>query len=115
VQGLYTFGQPRVGDREFSKFLKMGLSGRVIRFINKNDIVPQVPPPGILLKYWHRERKARFLGQGHLILDVSWWLRARSMVKGSVQKVAKLGLDSLTDHSKDRYVELTRTQTSRQE
>jgi len=112
VQGLYTFGQPRVGDREFTKFLKLALLGRVIRFINNNDIVPQVPSPGILLKYWHGEREARFDPDGNLILDISWWMRTRSQLKGAMKDVRKLGIDAFADHSMDRYVGLMRKQTS---
>jgi triacylglycerol lipase len=112
VQGLYTFGQPRVGDRIFTKFLRLAMPGRVIRFINNKDIVPQVPPPGIFLKYWHGDREARFLPEGTLIQDVSWWLRTQSLLKGSMKDVRKLGVDSFIDHSMDRYVELTRRQAS---
>lgn len=111
VQGLYTFGQPRVGDREFIKFLRLAMPGRIVRFINNKDIVPQVPAPGILLKYWHGDREARFAPEGDLILELSWWLRMRSKLKGSAKDIRILGLDSLTDHSMDRYVELTRRQT----
>jgi hypothetical protein len=35
----------------------------------------------------------------------------RSKLKGSAKDIRILGLDSLTDHSMDRYVELTRRQT----
>ena len=112
VQGLYTFGQPRVGDRKFTKFLMLAMPERLVRFINNNDIVPQVPPPGIFLKYWHGDREARFAPEENLTLDVPWWIRARSLVKGSLTDVHKLGLDSFTDHSMDRYVALTRRQAS---
>jgi len=112
VQGLYTFGQPRVGDREFIRFLRLAMPGRVVRFVNNKDIVPQVPAPGILLKYWHGDREARYAPEGKLILDLSWWLRMRSQLKGSAKDVTKLGLDCLTDHSMDRYVELARRLTT---
>jgi triacylglycerol lipase len=41
VQGLYTFGSPRVGNRDFGKGLQS-----TYRFVNNNDIVTMVPPPG---------------------------------------------------------------------
>ncbi len=110
IQGLYTFGQPRVGDRDFAKSMNRALAGRMIRFVNNNDIVPQVPPPGLFLKYWHGEREVRFAPDGKLILDVSWWTRTRSLVQGSVQDIGKLGIDSLQDHIMDRYVALARHQ-----
>jgi triacylglycerol lipase len=43
VQGVYTFGQPRVGDEQFAKTVDQKLGGRVFRFIAHRDIVPRVP------------------------------------------------------------------------
>jgi hypothetical protein len=63
-----------------------------------------------LLTYWHGEREARFAPEGDLILDLSWWLRTRSLLKGSAKDVQKLSIESLTDHSMDRYIELARKQ-----
>ena len=40
VQGLYTFGSPRVGDRDFEKEYKVN----TYRFVNNSDIVTRVPP-----------------------------------------------------------------------
>ena len=42
VQGVYTFGSPRVGNRRF----KENYSIRAYRFVNGNDMVARVPPPG---------------------------------------------------------------------
>ncbi len=42
IQGLYTFGSPRVGDRDFKKKFKTA----AYRFVNHHDIVTQVPPAG---------------------------------------------------------------------
>lgn len=43
VQGLYTFGSPRVGDSGFKK----QFSVKAYRVVNDNDIVTAVPPPGL--------------------------------------------------------------------
>jgi hypothetical protein len=43
VQGLYTFGSPRVGDRQFQKNFQL----RAYRVVNGDDIVARVPPKGI--------------------------------------------------------------------
>ena len=40
VQGLYTYGSPRVGDQEFKENFKV----RAYRFVNNSDIVAKVPP-----------------------------------------------------------------------
>ena len=41
VQGLYTFGSPRVGDRAFAEAFSVSNHHR---FVNNNDIVTRVPP-----------------------------------------------------------------------
>ena len=43
VQGVYTFGQPRVGNKEFADAVNEKLGSGIFRFINDRDIVPRVP------------------------------------------------------------------------
>jgi hypothetical protein len=43
IQGVYTFGQPRVGDDAFATLLDAKLGARIFRFVNDRDIVPRVP------------------------------------------------------------------------
>jgi len=40
VQGLYTFGSPRVGDQDFKEDFQVN----TYRFVNNSDIVTRVPP-----------------------------------------------------------------------
>jgi len=42
VQGVYTFGSPRVGNDGF----KEKLDANIYRVVNNDDIVARVPPPG---------------------------------------------------------------------
>ena len=42
VQGVYTFGSPRVGNDGF----KVKLDANIYRIVNNDDIVARVPPPG---------------------------------------------------------------------
>lgn len=44
ADGVYTFGQPRTCDRLLSTAYNSALKGRSYRFVNNNDIVPQLPP-----------------------------------------------------------------------
>jgi hypothetical protein len=44
VDGVFTYGQPRVGDEEFRGFLNQRLGARFSRFVNDDDIVARVPP-----------------------------------------------------------------------
>ncbi|MGB5746323.1 MAG: lipase family protein [Desulfobacterales bacterium] len=43
VQGLYTFGSPRVGDQDFKKDFNVN----AYRFVNNSDIVTRVPPASL--------------------------------------------------------------------
>jgi hypothetical protein len=42
VQGVYTFGSPRVGDREFQEKFRL----QAYRVVNGDDLVSRVPPAG---------------------------------------------------------------------
>ncbi|MFF9644906.1 lipase family protein [Kitasatospora aureofaciens] len=44
ADGVYTFGQPRTCDRLLTTAYNKALKGRSYRFVNNNDIVPQLPP-----------------------------------------------------------------------
>jgi len=47
VQGVYTFGSPRVGDKGFGDYMaRAGLAEITYRFVNHDDIVTRSPPPG---------------------------------------------------------------------
>lgn len=51
LKGLVTFGQPRVGNKLFlEEFLNRKISYQ--RFVNENDVVPDVPPP-LGMSDWH--------------------------------------------------------------
>ena len=66
VAGVYTFGQPRVGNAIFHVIYDLALREVTYRLVNQNDIVPRTP--GWLLGYRHCGQEI-FLPVGG-----GWWL-----------------------------------------
>jgi predicted lipase len=62
IQGVYTFGSPRVGNGDF----KDQVNARIYRIVNNNDIVPRVPPRGV---YVH-VGKLKFIDHDGIIQDI---------------------------------------------
>lgn len=52
VRGVYTFGQPRVGDEAFAQAVHQALGTRIFRFVNDRDIVPRVPFFGMGFRHY---------------------------------------------------------------
>ena len=58
VNGLYTFGQPRVGLHDFCSHVESKLGRVYYRFVNDRDVVPRVPPRAF--DYTHAGRLIHF-------------------------------------------------------
>ena len=46
VNGLYTYGCPRVGEVKFRSLFEENVTARAYRLVNNNDIVARIPIPG---------------------------------------------------------------------
>ncbi len=102
VQGIYTFGAPRVGDKKFAQGFNADFAARTFRFVNNNDVVTRMPPRA--LDYSHVGTVKYFDADGHLQNDLSYWKRFLDRFEGRVDDFLKPGTDGINDHSMDRYL-----------
>lgn len=103
VNGLYTFGQPRVGNETFVNECGRRLTGQYFRFVNNNDTVTRVAPRA--LGYAHAGEVRYIDTVGKVQSDISFWDQFLERVKGRMEDFLRPGTDGLKDHSMRRYVE----------
>ncbi|MEL6814555.1 MAG: lipase family protein [Cyanobacteria bacterium J06598_3] len=108
VAGVYTFGQPRVGDRTFVSQLNQNTGGRVYRFVNNNDIVPHVPPPFSIWNptrlYGHVGTAKYFDSKGVIIANYKFATRFADYTIGLLKGISGSGFDLITDHNMEYYI-----------
>lgn len=108
VAGVYTFGQPRVGDRTFASQLNTHIKGKVFRFVNNNDIVPHVPPPFSVLNptrfYGHVGMAKYFDGAGSIRANYKLANRLLNRSFGLVKGLVGAGFDLISDHNMEYYI-----------
>lgn len=101
VNGLYDFGQPRVGDQDFVDEFERRCSGRYFRFVNNNDAVTRVPPRAF--GYSHGGTLRYIDSAGAIQSDISFWNSFLDRVKGRMEDFLKPGTDGLKDHGMEHY------------
>ncbi|MEL6938878.1 MAG: lipase family protein [Cyanobacteria bacterium J06598_1] len=108
VAGVYTFGQPRVGDRTFVNQLNTHIQGKIFRFVNNNDIVPHVPPPFSVWNptrfYGHIGTVKYFNAGGSIMANAKFASRLFDSTLGFVKGALGAGFDMITDHNMEYYI-----------
>lgn len=102
VNGLYTFGSPRVGDREFARNFNADFEAGAFRYVNNNDIVTRVPFRA--LRYSHVGTFRYFDEYGAQRDDISWWGKVVDRLNGRLHDILEPGTDGIKDHSIREYV-----------
>lgn len=109
VAGVYTYGQPRVGDRTFARQVKTLLPDRYFRFVNFTDVVPRVPTPISLRNpfgglYVHSGQLQYFGMQGQLDEATNALRRFIDYLRGSLGGFSGSGLGWISNHYMEHYL-----------
>lgn len=105
VKGVYTFGQPRVGNKKFvvsySKTAELGKS--TWRFINKEDVVPRVP--GAIMGFRHVGNEVFLPADGaKMRVNPRWYIKLVSDAVGLYQEWRCGRLALIADHAVTQYM-----------
>lgn len=100
ADGVYTFGQPRTCDKILASSYDKALRSRTFRFVNNNDIVPQVPtaPP-----FFHVGIVKYFDADGQLHDDMPFWAGVADRIEGFTADPFAPGTDGIRDHFVSNY------------
>lgn len=97
VETLYTFGSPRVGNRNFVDNLDV----QHYRFVNNNDVVPSAP--WALLGYRHHGTLVYINYHGNIV-PMTTWRRVKDKIRGRFRALQKMQFfDGFYDHSIKEY------------
>ncbi|MFI6585302.1 lipase family protein [Embleya sp. NPDC050493] len=99
--GVYTYGQPRTCDRLLATAYDAALKDRTFRFVNNNDIVPQVPPAPV---FAHVDTLRHLDANGRLHDSMSAVAKLADKFKGATADPFAPASDGLRDHGIDRYI-----------
>ncbi len=80
VQGLYTYGSPRVGDQDFKKDFNVN----TYRFVNNSDVVTKVPPSGM---YCHVGELKYIDSEGIIHDNTNRWERWSDEIQGKFNNI----------------------------
>jgi triacylglycerol lipase len=105
VQGLYSFGSPRVGDRNFARYFNADFGDKTFRIVNQNDMVTRLPPRALF--YSHVGQLYFFDGLGKLHRDSTVWYRFLDSVKVSTADLFDLDFSGMENHDVNAYVQAT--------
>jgi triacylglycerol lipase len=120
VNGIYTFGQPRTGNRTFAVKCNRKFKPALFRVVNDQDIVPHVPPafiPFLLIPlhgpifYRHAGELLHFDAIGKLHTDLALWWRTAFRLAWTRRhqqrqlRTAPAGFAPLDDHLLAAYIQ----------
>jgi triacylglycerol lipase len=101
VNGMYTYGQPRVGDKEFCACFDQGFGDKAFRFVNFHDIVPRIPLRN--MGYEH-QGKFFYFNENKYDPKTTWDQVLLRKVGNTIQQIVERHKKDITDHYMDNYL-----------
>ncbi|MFF3554653.1 lipase family protein [Streptomyces tsukubensis] len=101
ADGVYTYGQPRTCDRILAAAVNKGFPDKVFRFVNNNDIVPQLPPEPA---YTHTDTVRYFDAKGRLHTSMPLLGTVVDRARGLTADALAPAADGVRDHFIDSYL-----------
>lgn len=106
INGVYSIGQPRVGNAEFAGNFDKALGERCFRIVNNNDVVPQLPVWGPVLNYTHVGNLVYIDSRGVINDSVTMFKRIEDFFRVVADDLGNVGLDNVKDHYAAGYIQL---------
>ncbi|MFG2339869.1 lipase family protein [Streptomyces yangpuensis] len=101
ADGIYTYGQPRTCERTLAASCNKGFKDRLHRYVNNNDIVPQLPPEPV---YTHVDTLHYIDASGRIRNSMPLLGALTDRVKGATADLLAPASDALRDHPIKHYV-----------
>ena len=86
VAGLYTYGAPRVGNKQFEEIFNARFQ-EAYRVVNQDDVVPHLPPE--FLGFSHTGQRVLFERNGTRREDRNTWKKFQAMMGGWIADLTK--------------------------
>jgi predicted lipase len=102
INGLYTFGQPRVGDPAFVEACGKKFGDRYFRFVHNKDIVPRVPTR--MMGFAHTGIFKYINAAEQLDATMTWDELTKVPFTQEISQLLQLGTEGIKDHSMINYV-----------
>jgi triacylglycerol lipase len=97
-RAIYSFGSPRVGDRQYIHYVAI----EHIRWVNNNDIITRSPPAW--MRYRHSGQEIYIDHKGRVHRRISPRQKAEDRSRGLWEALRKRRIDYLADHAVDDYI-----------
>ncbi|MEB3177690.1 MAG: lipase family protein [Nostocaceae cyanobacterium] len=101
IAGIYTFGQPRVGDTRFANWFNERFKDKTFRFVNHNDGVPKIPTVAPLFFFKHVGQMKHITEKGKIkdAVGASWWEKLIDKLKGLDDYILEKSFGLIADHN----------------